>query len=114
MPAVRKDITIQAGSFEPLYWLISDPTTGDPIDLTAGFTVSGTVSSRDDGRGVDYLTLADADFRRTTEGRVYFEPDSDTTAAWTFRYGHYQFEIRHPNGQTVRFAEGKMVVDPEV
>lgn len=114
MPAVRKDITIQAGSFEPIYWLITDPETGDPIDLTDGFTASGTVSTREDGHGTVLLTLVNADFRRTTEGHIYYEPSSATSANWAFRNGHYQFELRHPNGQDIRFAEGRFIVDPEV
>jgi hypothetical protein len=113
VPAVCKDITIQAGSYEPRYWEIRDGITNELLDLTGGYTVSGVVSSRDDGRGTDYLTLTDADFRRTDNGRIYYEPSSDTTASWTFRYAHYQFELRHPSGQDVRFAEGRFIVDPE-
>lgn len=114
MPAVSKDIVIQAGSFEPEYWTFTDPTTGNVIDLTAGYTVSGVVSTRSDGLGVDMLVLGDGQFRRTVTGRVYYEPTSATTAAWTFQFGHYQFELRHPNGQDIRFAQGRFIVDPEL
>lgn len=114
MPAVRKDIVIQAGSFDPLYWIITDPATSDPIDLTAGFTVTGTVSTREDGLGHDLLVLTDADFHRTDDGRIYYRPSSTASAGWGFRYGHYQFELEHPVGEVVRFAEGRFVVDPEI
>lgn len=114
MPAVRENLTIQAGSFEPIYWLVSDPTTGTPLDLTTGFTVSGAVATRPEGDGDTLLTLTDSNFRRTTTGQVYYEPSSATSAAWTFRYGHYQFELRHPSGQDIRFAEGRFIVSPEI
>lgn len=115
MPAVRKDLTKEAGSYEPEYWSFTASTTGDPIDLTApGYSVTGVVSTRSDGNGNTLLTLTDADFRRTDTGRVYFEPSSATTAAWTFRYAHYQFELRHPSGQDIRFAEGRLIVEPEL
>ena len=114
MPPVRKDLTKYAGSFEPEYWAFTDPTTGNPIDLTAGYTVSGTVSTRSDGYGTDLLALTHVNFRRTATGRVYFEPSSATTAAWTFRHAHYQFELRNPAGQDMRFAEGRLIVSPEL
>lgn len=116
MPAVRKDITKEAGSFEPEYWSFTDPTTGTPIDLTTpGYSVTGVVSTRSDGNGTTLLTLTDTDFRRTTSGRVYYEPSSTTTAAWVFSYGYYQFKLKNPiAGKDLRFAEGKLLVEPEV
>lgn len=114
MPAIRRDLHIQAGSFERLYWVFTNPDTGDLIDLTAGYLASGVVSAREDGHGTDYLTLTDDDFRRTATGRVYYEPSSDETATWTFRFAHYQFELTHPAGEDVRFSEGRFLVDPEI
>ncbi len=116
MPAVRKDITIYAGSYEPIYWLITNPATGNPIDLTtAGYLVAGVVSMRSDGNGTTLLTLTDADFRRTTTGRVYYEPLSSTSAAWVFSCGHYQFKLINPvAGKDFRFGEGRFMVEPEL
>lgn len=115
MPAVRHNLTIQAGSFEPTYWLITDPVTGTPVDLTAsGFAVSGVVSTRFNGRGTTLLTLGDTSFRRTTTGRVYYEPASAVSATWEFRSAFYQFELSHPIGQDIRFAEGIFLVSPEL
>lgn len=116
MPAVRKDLTKEAGSFEPEYWVFTNPTTGTPIDLTApGYSVTGVVSTRSDGNGTALLTLTDADFRRTSSGRVYYEPSSSTSASWVFNYGHYQFKLINPvAGKDVRFGEGKYLIDPEL
>jgi hypothetical protein len=115
VPAVRKDLTKEAGSFEPEYWVFTNRETGALIDLTAaGYSASGVVSTRGDGNGTTLLTLTDADFRRTAEGRIYYEPPSATTAAWTFRCAHYQFEVTHPIGEDVRFAEGRLIVEPEL
>lgn len=113
MPAVHAALTIEADSYEPRYWLFTDPDNGALVDLTAsGFTCSGTVAAQPDGSGQVLLELADVDFRRTNTGRVYYEPDSATTAVWAFRYGYYQFRLAHPSGETVRFAEGSFRVSP--
>lgn len=115
LPPVVAPLEIAAGSYDPVYWSFADPDSGAAIDLTApGFSCSGAIASQPDGSGQTLLALADADFRRTNTGRVYFEPDSTTTAAWSFRYGYYQFWIGHPSGETVRFGEGSFRVSPSL
>lgn len=117
MPAARGLLWIEAGSYEPRYWLISDPDTGLPIDLTqSGFAVHGVVADRSDGKGSVLLDLPDSSdaWRRTTDGRIYFQPHSVDSAAWTFRSGHIQIELEHPSGETVRIHEDKLLVDPEL
>lgn len=114
MSSLVRGIIIQAGSFEPIYWLFTNPATGMLVDLTAGYSVSGKVSTQPYGNGTTLLMLADADFRRTADGRVYYEPHSATSAAWTFRVGHYQFKLRHPVGEDIRFSGGLFAVSPEV
>lgn len=115
MPAIRSTLIVQASSFDPEYWLFTSPDTGTPIDLTAaGFVVSGDVASSAAGDGAVLLALSDTNFRRTATGRVYYEPSSATSAAWTFRRGWYQFYLTHPLGQTVRFSEGRFFVSPKI
>lgn len=115
MPALRVHLLIQAGSFEPEYWTFTNPSTGLPIDLTVpGYLASGTFSDRDDGTGVDLLVLTDVDFRRTPTGRVYYEPLPETTAAWPFTRGYYQFRMRHQIGRHMRFSEGPFTVSPQL
>lgn len=115
MPAVKAPLLIEAGSYEPVYWLVTNPDTGAPLDLTAsGFSVALTVNSSQDGAGVVLLELADDSFRRTATGRIYFEPTSVESSAWPFNSGYYQAEISHPSGETVRFGQGPFTVDPEL
>lgn len=116
MPALRGTLRVEAGSFEPRFWVFTDPDTGDPLDLTQpGYEVTAAVASRPDGSGDILLDLPDNSvWRRTSTGRVYFEPPSVTSAAWTFRSGYCQIELAHPSGETVRFFEGRFVVDPEL
>lgn len=117
MPAITWDITVEAGSYEPSYITITNPDTGAPIDLTqAGYNVSGVVATRDQGDGAVLLTLPSSSpaWRRTATGRIYFEPASAISAAWTFRQGWHHIELTHPSGQTVRVAQGRFVVDPEL
>lgn len=116
MPALRGTLRVEAGSFEPRYWTFTDPDTGDPLDLTQpGYEVTAAVASRPDGSGDILLDLPDASvWRRTATGRVYFEPSSVDSAAWTFRRGYLQAELSHPSGETVRFLEQSFYVDPEL
>lgn len=113
MPAVRGPLRVEAGSYEPVYWLVTDPQTGDPIDLTApGFEVTMVVEDR---YGTELLALDDADvFRRTADGRVYFEPSSTLTTTWSvINAADYQIELAHPSEETVRIGYGPFSVDRE-
>lgn len=112
MTAIRASLSVEAGSFEPRYWLVTSPTTGLPIDLTVtGYSVSGVVV---DVNGTVLLELPDDTiFRRTSDGRVYFEPPSVVTAAWPGMWGDYQIKLSHPSGETVRLSQGSFSVDPE-
>lgn len=112
MPA----IWVKAGSYEPRYWLFNDPDTGDLIDLTQpGYEVTGRVADRPDGKGATLLDLPDSSvWRRTADGRCYFEPSSVTSSTWTFRRGYFQAEMAHPSGEAVRFIEELFYVDPEL
>lgn len=126
--AIDWPLLVPAGSYEPQYIVIRLPappgsppgTVGDPIDLTApGWTVTGTVATKPDGRGTALLTLPDGEgsvWRRTAEGRIYFEPLATVTAAWTFRRAFHQVELEPPTGAeyTVRVAAGSFQVSPEL
>lgn len=115
MPALKASLLIEAGSYEPQYWLITDPATGLPTDLTvSGFAAALTVNDSQDGDGTDLLVLTDSSFRRTNTGRVYFQPSSTVSSGWTFGRGYYQVELTHPSGQTVRISEGQFVVSAEL
>ncbi|GEL20845.1 hypothetical protein [Pseudonocardia asaccharolytica] len=116
MPAVRADLIVEAGSYEPQYWVITDPDSGQPLDLTApGYLVHAVVSSREDGTGDVLLDLPDTSvWRRTADGRIYFEPPSALSAGWGAVRGFYQAELSHPAGETVRFSQGRFIVDPEL
>lgn len=116
MPAINKDLRIEAGSYEPQYWVFTNPDTGALLDLTqSGYSVAGSVNERRDGTGAVLLALPDASvWRRTSTGRVYFQPHSVTSSAWTFQRGYCQFELSHPSGETVRFHESRFLVDPEL
>lgn len=116
MPAIVKDLRVEAGSYEPQYWVFTNPDTGALFDLTlAGYSVAGSVNERRDGTGAELLALPDASvWRRTATGRVYFQPHSVTSSTWTFQRGFYQAEITSPVGETVRFGEGRFFVDPEL
>lgn len=114
MPAVNAPIDVESGSYEPRYWLIADPITKQPLDLTvSGFLVTGAVQTRSNGTGAAVLALPDALWRRTAQGRIYFEPPSATSSAWPSVNAYYQAEISHPSGETVRFSEGPFNVDTE-
>jgi hypothetical protein len=114
--AIHAPLKVEAGSFDPLYWVFLDKDTGALLDLTQpGYVVTGAVNERRDGTGATLRVLADGQvWRRTSDGRVYFEPHSADSGAWTFLHGHYQAELSHPSGETYRFIEGPFVVSPEL
>lgn len=116
MPAITWDITVEQGSWEPSYIALTDPTTGAPLDLTApGYSVRGVVATRRDGLGTLLATFPDGEvLRRTATGRLYFEPPTALTAGWSWRRGYHQVELTHPTGQTVRVAQGQILVNPEL
>lgn len=116
MPAIVKELRVEAGSFEPQYWTFTNPATGAPLDLTqSGYVVTGAVNAEQDGTGTVLLSLPDNSvWRRTATGRVYFQPHSVTSSTWTFPRGFYQVELAHPSGETVRFGEGPFLVSPEL
>lgn len=116
MSALYADVVVEGGSYEPRFWTFTDPTTGQPLDLTAaGYSVSGSVASRPDGTGTHLLDLPDTTcWQRTTDGRAYFQPPSAVSAAWPKLSGFWQATITHPSGESVRFAEGRFTVNPKI
>lgn len=117
MPALKWDLLVQQGSYEPQYIVLRDPDTNAALDLTAvGFAVHGVIATRPDGRGQVLADLPDASvWRRTADGRLYFQPLPAVTSAWTWRLGWHQIELTHPaTGYPVRVAEGLVRVSPEI
>lgn len=116
MPAITWDLYVEAGSYEPQYLVLRDPESGDLLDLTSGYSVRTVIATRPDGLGTVLADLDDADgvWRRTAEGRLYFEPPSAVTSAWTFRHGYHQVELSHPSGEQARIAAGRIRVSPEL
>jgi hypothetical protein len=110
------DLYIKAGSFDPMVWLVKNPDTGLPEDLTvSGFSVSGVVASHNDGTGVTLLELEDADvWRRTATGQIFFQPPSAMSTSWPAVSAYYQAELTHPSGEVVRFASGRYVIDTDL
>lgn len=117
MAAITWDLTIEAGSWEPQYIVLSDPDTGLPLDLTAsGYTARMVVATRSDGTGTVLANLTDGQvFRRTSTGRLYFEPPVAVTSAWSWRFGYHQIELTTPTAdRPVRIAFGRLRVLAEL
>lgn len=116
MARKNDDLYIRAGSYEPIVWVVTDPVTGLPLDLTGvGYSVKGLVATRDDGSGTKLLDLLDNDvWSRTSAGQIFFQPPSSVSTLWPSVSAYYQAELSHPSGQKVRFAEGRFVIDSEL
>lgn len=116
MPAIPWNVTVEQGSWEPSYITVTDPVSGQPLDLTApGYSVRAVVSTRPDRLGTVLADLPDSpSFRRTAAGRIYFQPEPAVTSGWAWRRGFWQVELAHPTGRTVRIATGQLVVSPEL
>ena len=116
MARKNADLYIRAGSYEPIVWVVTDPDTGDPLDLTGvGYSVAGVVASTNDGSGAVLIELADAEvWARTVDGEIFFQPPSALSTTWPSVTAYYQAELTHPSGQAVRFAEGRFVIDADL
>jgi len=111
MPAVRADLTIEQGSYEPLFWTVTNPDTGEPLDLSSGFAAKAQAR---DVAGVLLYEWTGPQLDLTADGRVYLRTPSAVSAGWTWRDGRYSVELTHPAGETVRIAQGRVRVDPEI
>jgi len=114
--AAGHDIYWKAGSFDPLVWTVTSPTTGLPVDLTAsGYSVAGVVATHNDGTGAVLLELVDAEvWRRTADGQLFFQPPSAVSTEWPAVSAYYQAELTHPSGEVVRFDQGRFVIDNDL
>jgi hypothetical protein len=110
------DLFVKAGSFDPKVWVVTDPATGLPLDLTvSGYAVTGVVASHNDGTGTTLLELEDAEvWRRTSTGQIFFQPPSTVSTTWPAVSAYYQAELTHPSGEVVRFASGRYVIDTDL
>lgn len=110
------DLYVRSGSFEPERWTVTDPTTGQPLDLTAaGYSVGGVVSTADDGSGAKLLDLLDDEvWARTAEGEIFFQPPSAVSTLWPSVTAYYQAYLYHPSGQRVRFDDGRFIIDTDL
>lgn len=117
MPAIIWNITVEQGSWEPSYITLTDPVTGTPLDLAApGYSVHGVVSTRPDKFGTVLADFPDGSvWRRTSTGRIYFEPTPAVTSAWAWVRGYWQIELQMPSvSLPVRVAFGTVRVSPEL
>lgn len=116
MARKNADLYIRAGSYEPVVWTVTSPTTGLPLDLTGvGYSVAGVVATHSDGTGTVLIELADADvWARTSAGEIFFQPPSSISTLWPSVSAYYQAELTHPSGQKVRFAEGRFSIDSDL
>jgi len=114
--AAGHDIYWKAGSFDPLVWVVTDPVSGLPLDLTvSGFSASGVVATHNDGTGVTLIDLPDGEvWRRTSTGQIFFQPPSNVSSAWPAVSAYYQAELTHPSGEVVRFDQGRFVIDSDL
>ena len=110
------DLYVRAGSFDPERWLVADPITKQPVDLTvSGYSVGGTVASTNDGTGTKLLDLLDDEmWARTAQGEIFFQPPSAVSAAWPSVTAYYQAYLYHPSGQKVRLDSGRFIIDTDL
>ena len=115
MSAIVADLLIEGGSYQPVAFHVKDPETLDPIDLTAGYSASGTVADRADGRGRILLNLTPDMFQLTSDGKLTFAPSSTTTERWArLDDSFYQVELHHASGQSIRVCEGRFRISPQL
>jgi hypothetical protein len=110
---VRDDIEINQGEDWSYKWVVRDPETSDPIDLT-GWTGKGEIRSRP-GSTVLY-TWGPSNMSLNASGECTISVPSVDSSAWLWvgSEARYDIKLTNPSGKNIRLAEGLVIVSLEV
>lgn len=109
MAALDYDLEIEQGATYRLTIPVLDEDHR-PLDVT-GWSVRGQIRAHHGSAHVLYDLAA----RLATAGpTVVLDIPGDDSVAWVWRTGVYDIELVDPGGGSVRLAQGRVVVSPEV
>lgn len=111
-PPVHTTLIVQQGTTWVRRWLITDPATGVPRDLT-----EWTARAQIRAYIADTTTLFEftgSGITCDSNGYVTLTVTPGQSSAWAWRDGVYDLELVDPTGRVARIAQGAVRVSPEV
>lgn len=113
--AKGSNFTIIQGQDWSATWPVYEDDGVTPIDLTAGWSITGQVRPYPGSSTLLYEWKAAAGNVTLGVGSFTLSVPDQDSAAWDWRRGSYQIEATSPGGvTTTRVEEGIIYVDPEV
>ncbi len=109
-PPLNATLAIPQGTTWERRWLISDPDSGTPRDLSE-WTARGQVRA---AHSDDEVLHEWDDIDCGADGYVTVAVAPAESSAWTWRDAVYDIELVDPTGRVVRIAQGAVRVSPEV
>ena len=107
MPALRYDLVVDQGSDYARAIPVRDDDD-QPVSV-AGWSVSGQI--RAGHSAPDALVELDLAIAGTS---ILLRISAAASTDWTWRLGRYDIELTDPDGAVTRFAEGAVVVRPQI
>lgn len=91
-----------------------EPADYQPVDLT-GYSGRMEIKDRIGGTVLHRLDTDDGTMVIDgPSGKISWEIDAETTAAWTWRNAVYDLELVDPDGRVTRLIQGTISLSPEV
>jgi len=111
---VTEDLVINQGEDWSYKWVVLDPVTGDPMDIS-GWTAKGEIRERP-GSPVLYTWTTGSNITLTALGECIISVPSAASSAWTWVgiTARYDIELTNLSSKKVRLAEGEVTVSLEV
>jgi len=111
---IVEDLEINQGEDWTWKWIVKDPVTGDPLDLT-GWTGKGEIRMQP-GDPVLYTWVTGTNMTLNEDGEVLITVPHASSTAWTWGalVARYDIELTNGSGKKVRLVEGDVKVSLEV
>ena len=112
VPPIFSTLIIQQGTTWQRRWLITDPDSDAPRDLS-GWTARGQIRIHQADVG-PVFEWQGSGITCDEDGYVTVSVTPDQSSTWNWRDGYYDIELVDPSDQVVRIAQGYVRVSPEV
>lgn len=113
-PPVYSLLVIRQGMTERFRWPVTDPVTGDPVDISS-WSARGQVRKWPGADEVLHEWSMDAgNLTLGADGNLTVTVQPAVSSAWDWSEGRYDIELTMPNDDVIRVAEGTVMVSSEI
>lgn len=115
-PPVYSPLVIRQGMTERFRWPVTDPTTGNPIDISS-WSARGQVRKWSNADELLHeWSTATGNLTLGSDGYLTITVAPAVSSAWDWVEGRYDIELTMPgaDGDVIRIAEGRVMVSPEI